>query len=128
MEIILALAFISASLLNVQQQLQALQASQTTQVPISKQIDDWLIKLETCESRGKDITILDTNNRYSYGWFQFQRQTFNHYGDLYGLPHDNIHSFDQQFAIAHKMIENGLQNQWYNCTKSIGNPPSPDSS
>ncbi len=83
-------------------------------------VDTYLTKLEQCESGGKDITILDTNKKYSYAYFQFQRQTFDHFGKVYNLSHSDIHSRDQQYAIARAMIENGLWKNWYNCGKSVG--------
>ena len=77
-------------------------------------------KLEYCESQDRDITILDTNGKYSYAWFMFQRATFDNYGKLYDLPHDDIHSYSQQYAIAEKMLENGGWRNWLHCAEKIG--------
>lgn len=90
---------------------------------ILSEVDIFLSKLEICESNGTDVKVLDTNGKYSYSYFQFQEETFNHFGELYKLPHNDIYSRDQQYAIARKMIENGLWRHWYNCSKKIGNIP-----
>ena len=103
---ILTLALFNVSLLNLQ-------------LNPPPPVDQQLIALEQCESGGKDITILDTNNRYSHGWFQFQTATFNKYGELYNLPHDNIHSRVEQYEIAKAIIFDGGWRNWYNCGKTI---------
>ena len=125
MNLIASLALLTVSLTSLQVNINALQSPYNApEQPISQKIDEWLIKLEVCESGQKDLTILDTNNKYSYGYFMFQRATFDKYGELYNLPHDNIHSFDEQFSIAHKMIEDGGWSNWYNCVhNTVGLPP-----
>lgn len=91
-------------------------------VQATSTIDTWLDRLEGCESEHRDVTVMDTNGKYSYGWLQFQQSTFDTYGKIYFLPHSNIHSRDQQYAIAEKMIADGLWRHWYNCTIKIGLP------
>lgn len=49
----------------------------------------------------------------------FQKATFNAYGKLYELPHDNIYSDDQQKAIATAMLNDGLWKKWLNCGRKV---------
>ena len=89
----------------------------------------WVVLLEQCESHGNEhATVFDTNKRYSRGILQFQDATFNYYGEKYGLPHDDIYSKDQQELIALYMLNQGLDNQWKNCTKKLGHYPTEETS
>jgi hypothetical protein len=97
--------------------------------------DGWIEDLSWCESQGHEgITVLDTNNKYSYGLLQFQLATFMGFGKLYGiLPlefTDNeglllIHNAHVQRAIAKEMLNDGLERHWLNCVKQIGSYPLP---
>lgn len=97
--------------------------------------DRWIESLVKCESGGKEyITVLDTNNKYSYGILQFQFATFMGFGKLYGiLPQEFtneeglllIHNPYVQRAIAREMLDDGLQRHWLNCVKVIGSYPLP---
>ncbi len=98
-------------------------AQQFAESPTVSPLDVWMTKLELCESGGQDVRVLDTNNKYSYGYFQFQMDTFNRFGLLYHLDHSDIHSRPQQYAIAKAMVSDGLWKHWYNCGKKIGLPP-----
>jgi len=91
--------------------------------------DKVLADLAYCESSIRpDIRILDSNNRYSYGLFQFQAQTFLSQGQLYGLVGDIelaevpniIYDPQLQLALTRKMIQDNKQNNWYNCSKKLG--------
>lgn len=86
---------------------------------LSLNIDKSLNALEMCESGGRDVTVLDTNKKYSIGYFQFQQATFDKYGELYSTPHDNIHSRVQQYELTKEIILHGGWRNWYNCGKSI---------
>lgn len=98
----------------------------------------WVSRLEECESQNRpNITILDSNNKYSYGLLMFQLQTFINFGKKYNILPDEltskealllIHNSSIQKAIATDMLEDGLQNQWYNCSKKLGKYPTSDSS
>jgi len=93
------------------------QASQ----PLTGDVSSFMPKLEYCESQ--DINQppkIDTDGEYSTGYFQFHTTTFNNYGAYYKLPHDDITSYDEQYAITKAMLEHGLWRQWYNCSKKIG--------
>lgn len=96
--------------------------------------DGWLDRLSNCESGGRSqITILDSNNKYSYGEFQFQLETFMKYGKQYGILPDEftnneglliIHNSSVQRAIAQHMIDDGLTYHWKNCVRKLGKPAS----
>lgn len=99
-------------------------------VSFAKSQDEWLDSLSQCESGGREnITVLDSNNRYSYGILQFQLNTFIGYGKQYGiLPqeftrHESlllIHNPFVQRAIAREMLSDGLSYHWKNCAIRIG--------
>ncbi len=88
-----------------------------------------------CESQQRpDITVLDTNNKFSYGLLQFQLATFMKFGKIYEvLPNEFtnkeslllIHNPSVQKAIARAMLDDGLQDNWRNCVKAIGDYPNP---
>lgn len=98
--------------------------------------DTWIEALHQCESDGKDtITVLDSNNKYSYGGLQFQLDTFMSYGKKYNiLPKEFtvtegrlfIHNYFVQKAIAKEMLNDGLSSHWRNCTRKIGPYPMAD--
>ncbi len=52
--------------------------------------DLWITSLSQCESQQRsDITVLDTNNKFSYGLLQFQLATFMKFGKIYEvLPNE----------------------------------------
>ena len=96
--------------------------------------DDWIEALHQCESQGRDyITILDTNNKYSYGGLMFQLGTFMSFGKKYNILPDEltdkeglllIHRYSIQKAIAQAMLDDGLDYHWKNCRdKKIGPYP-----
>lgn len=85
----------------------------------------WLHTLQFCESRGREvIKIMDSNNRYSYGLMMFQMETFMREGKKYGILDKGltvteaekiIYNIDLQEKIAHQMLLNGGERNWYNC-------------
>lgn len=91
----------------------------------------WLAKLETCESSGSTtIRVLDTNNRYSTGRYQFQDLTFLTYGKKYGLIASSTENAiplildgELQKKIAHKMLVDGGEGHWFNCSRPLGKYP-----
>ncbi len=74
-----------------------------------------------CESRQRDVTILDSNNRYSIGWLQFQTASFNWFGKKFKLPHSDIHSREQQETLARAMLNAGLSYNWKICNRITTN-------
>lgn len=94
--------------------------------------DVWIEALHQCESQGRDsITVLDSNNKYSYGGLQFQLGTFMSFGKKYNiLPKEFteaegkllIHNISVQRAIAKEMLDDKLSYHWANCVRKIGRP------
>lgn len=93
--------------------------------------EEWLAKLEKCESSGSTtVRILDTNGKYSTGRYQFQDLTFLSYGKKFGLIATTteeatplIFDGELQKQIAHKMLLEGGEGHWFNCSKKLGTYP-----
>ena len=71
-----------------------------------------MISIAWCESHlssNPNLRVLDTNGRYSYGIFQFQKQTF------FGHGGRNIKSPEDQMVTAAKMMKDEGWNHWKNC-------------
>ena len=96
----------------------------------NKSCEDYkLAKLAFCESSLKpNIKVLDTNNRFSYGLFQFQKTTFTAYGQKYKVigtdvepPEiDNlIYDPELQLRIARYMMENKESYHWKICSAKL---------
>lgn len=87
---------------------------------------EWLAKLEKCESNGSTtIKVLDTNNKFSFGALQFQAKTFLTQGVKYGLiatateeVEPLIYNRELQVKLAHKMLLDGGEDNWYNCVRN----------
>lgn len=77
--------------------------------------------LAGCES-GNDPDAINHNEPHgkSYGLLQFRLDTFNHFGERYGLPHTDIFDPAQQRAIAEQMILDGRESHWA-CYKKLWN-------
>lgn len=83
--------------------------------------DQWIRSLAICESGGRDITILDSNHKYSIGILQFQSATFLSFSKKYGMKVTikDIHSSTTQATLAKHMLDDGLWKHWYTCSKKI---------
>ncbi len=79
----------------------------------------WIEALHMCENKHDTPRILDSNNKYSYGFVMFQRSTFDAYGVKYGLSHDDISSDEQQEMIALYMLNEGKWRHWLNCGRKV---------
>jgi hypothetical protein len=79
----------------------------------------WIDHIAWCETQMRDVTILDSNRRYSYGWLQFQMGTWLSFGKSFGASRKNIHDFILQQQVARDMLDKGMENQWYHCSKKI---------
>ena len=94
---------------------------------LTHQQEVYIHAIEFCESHGKEnIKIMDSNNRYSYGVLMFQVETFLREGKKYGIIDEDttskqgeklIYNVDLQEKIAHQMLLNGGERNWYNCWK-----------
>ena len=88
----------------------------------------WLDALQKCENENHVKKILDTNNKYSYGDFMFQMDTWLSYGKEFGATRANIADKNLQRIVARDMLNNGLWRHWFTCgkivQKSLGAYPS----
>ncbi len=86
--------------------------------------EKWMEALHQCENKNNVEKILDVNNKYSYGPYMFQLDTFYGYGKQYKFFPENftkeearlmIHVESLQKAIAKAMLDDGLDYHWKNC-------------
>lgn len=98
---------------------------------ITEAQEQYLARLEACESGGNyRVRIIDSNGLHSTGRFQFQDQTFLNFGKRYGLIPETtakaeplIYDGDLQKILAHKMLLDGGESHWFNCTRPLGRYP-----
>lgn len=81
------------------------------------QTNNTIQKLIQCESRGKNIKIVDSNGYYSYGILQFQRSTWNDFSRESGIIGDPMKENDA-IRMTRWAIENGYGKRW-TCWKII---------
>jgi hypothetical protein len=79
----------------------------------------WVDHIAWCETHVKDVTIVDSNNKLSYGYWQFQMGTWLAYGKQFGATRANVHSFVLQEEVAESMFDQGLGNNWLHCNKQV---------
>jgi len=89
----------------------------------------FLDKLAMCESSNRpNIIVLDSNNKYSYGLYQFQETTFLQYAKKYGYikySEDGeilniIHDPILQRNVARRMyLDEIADRHWVVCTQKI---------
>lgn len=82
--------------------------------------EEVLAQLAFCESSNRQ-NIIRKNDGIgdSYSYLQFKLETFRHFGERYGLPHDDIFSKEQQFAIAGRMLSEGRFSHWSVCSRKL---------
>lgn len=80
---------------------------------------EWVEALHLCENRDDVPRILDTNDRYSYGFVMFQMSTWLAFGKEFGATKDNISDDFLQKRVALSMLKQGLWRQWFNCGKQL---------
>lgn len=85
------------------------------------EITQVIFKLINCESSYiPDQNVIDSNGKMAFGLLQFQLDSFNWFGEKYGLPHDDIEDPEQQIAIARQVIGHGLgKATWKNCYRKL---------
>ncbi len=76
--------------------------------------DIWVQHLHECENPTNSPRILDTNNKYSYGYVSFQMATWLAYSSL-GATKENISDDDMQRQIAEYILQNHGWHDWWNC-------------
>ena len=90
--------------------------------PDSKEI--WIEALHNCENVNNVPRILDTNDKYSYGYLMFQMKTWLKYGKELGATRENIKDNELQKKVARSILDAGGSSHWWNCSKKIGLYPS----
>jgi hypothetical protein len=81
-------------------------------------IDEVIEELAVCESSNRHDAINHNDGKtgeHSRGLLQFKEATFHHFGERYGLPHDDIWDVEQQKAIAKRMLAEKRWTHWYSC-------------
>lgn len=89
----------------------------------------WMKALASCESNGNDkAKVLDTNNLYSRGRYQYQMHTWLKYQFL-GTTRQNIFDAALQDMVTKYILDTRGDADWYNCSKtvrvSLGDYPRP---
>lgn len=93
-------------------------------------MEAYLSAIEFCETSGyREIVQLDSNDKLSYGAFQFQFETFRDYGKKYGIlkaeatdmeVKNVIMDYQIQRSIAREMVKEGLDSvHWKICYKKL---------
>lgn len=77
--------------------------------------DIWVQHLHECENPTNIPRILDTNNKYSYGYVSFQMATWLYYGKEFGATKENIYDDDLQRQVAEYMLDTKGWTDWWNC-------------
>lgn len=91
--------------------------------PLEEARSEWQNALAQCESGGDPtIKVLDTNNYYSYGKYQYQMKTWLKYKNL-GTSKENIYDEDLQDRVTAHILNTKGSSDWWNCTKAIGPYP-----
>lgn len=83
-----------------------------------KSVETIIEQLIKCESGGRNVTILDSNNRYSYGVLQFQMSTWNWFSEMSGITGTPLNPEDAQRMTAWA-ITHGFLGHW-TCAKILG--------
>jgi hypothetical protein len=86
----------------------------------------WMNSLSNCESMGSTtIKVLDTNDYYSYGKYQFQIKTWLRYSDMFGTTPENIYSGELQDTVAQYILDNGGVSNWWICGHRVSSKLGP---
>ncbi len=98
-------------------------------VPLASTQEEWLAKLEHCESRGDPAAVnpKDRDGTPSYGLLQFKPSTFALYARAYGMASTtNYMDPEAQRAIVKRMMRDPSVNwhiQFPDCVRRLGLPP-----
>lgn len=91
--------------------------------------EEWLAKLELCESSGnpKAINEEDLDGTPSYGLLQFKPSTFDHFSNQYGIEGELMDPEAQRAIVRRMMGDQDIrwENQFPGCVRKLGRPPQP---
>lgn len=98
------------------------------QAPTSIELDNYLVKLATCESGGSWTALnpKDLDGTASKGKFQFKDGTFDYFSARYGVATTSIWNGDEQEEIVRFMTQDPKVNmhlQFPDCVRKLGLPP-----
>lgn len=79
----------------------------------------WIEALHQCENPKDVEKVLDTNDKYSYGYVMFQMDTWLSFGKKHGATRNNIGDNDLQRIVVRDMLSKGLWKHWYTCGKKV---------
>lgn len=86
----------------------------------------WIQRLIKCESGGNPRALnADDGGSRSVGILQFKDKTFMHFSKVYELSNipQDIWRAENQIELVRKMLNDGLENHWANCTRKLGPYP-----
>ena len=84
------------------------------QAVISPQ-DVWMSKLHNCENVDNIPKIIDSNDYYSYGKYEYQMATWLKYSKLFGTTKENISDDALQDTVTRYILDNGGWRNWLIC-------------
>ncbi len=98
----------------------ALPAAPESPAPYKPRNPKTIAALIRCESRGKNVKIIDTNGKYSYGILQYQKATWNQWSRESGIEGDPMVPEDA-IRMADWAIDQGdaYLGQW-SCAHILG--------
>ena len=78
----------------------------------------WMTALHECENPHNIPKILDSNNRYSYGRYEWQMRSWLNY-KAQGATKNNILNDAMQDKITRYVLDNGGERNWKICSKKV---------
>ena len=99
-----------------------------TAVPTVDTKTVWIRRLHECENMNNVVSIVDSNDKLSYGYLMFQESTWLSYGKRFGATMKNISDPILQTRVARSMLDDGEFYHWKTCVrktvKKYGSYPS----
>lgn len=91
----------------------------SAEIATSTKQEIWQAALAECESGGRtDIKVMDVNNKYSHGKYQYQMGTWLAYAHK-GATKENIFDEQAQDAITLHILRTKGDRDWINCSKKV---------
>ena len=87
-------------------------------VPIETPKQIWMDKLHDCENPNNIPKIIDSNDRYSYGKYEWQMRSWLNYSKE-GATKENIGDDAMQDKITLYVLQNGGWRNWLICSERI---------
>lgn len=93
-------------------------AQTSKSLPPSEELSIYVTEFNVWALMDEIIFLESTGNRLAkgkhgeIGVFQFKKKTFDYFGELYKLPHNDIYSRAQQTQIARRMLLDKITSHW----------------